>query len=112
MAPARDAAAMAGGAVPPWPLFSLQPCLLDAAFVRAHMYPFAESAAMNESDAYWLWELEAALRFVKHGGTKASVKSGLVARQIDVKTSSREEDDVVPVRGPRPARRKFAVRRG
>ena len=117
MAPDRCAENMAGGRVPPWPLFSLQPSLLDADYVRTHMYPFAERAHMNDQDAYWLWELEAALKFVKHGATKASIKSRHVARQIDVETSSLDDPaDRARQRaagraaGPKPAKKKFAIK--
>jgi len=120
MAPARDPALFGkpGACVPPWPLFSLQPSLLDAAYVREHMYPFARGAHMNDQDAYWLWELEAALDFVKHGATKASIDSRLVARQIDVETSSLDSPEdraahAAPARAAKPkaANRKFAVKR-
>ena len=82
------------------------------------MYPFARGAHMNDQDAYWLWELEAALKFVKHGATKASIDSPYVARQIEVETSSLEspEDRAALAaearRRPKPNNnRKFAVKR-
>ena len=82
----------------PWPLFSLQPSLLDADFVKRELVPFDERARLPE--AHWLWELEAAIRFVRAGGIKASLSTGPFAVQIPVPSSSRPPD-------PPPPRRKF-----
>ncbi|KAJ8612262.1 hypothetical protein CTAYLR_002913 [Chrysophaeum taylorii] len=78
---------------PPWPLFSLQPSLLDADFIKRHVAPFAEGINMNDPSAYWLWELDAAIRFVRAGGTKASLSKGPLATQIHVRSSSHLDDD-------------------
>lgn len=92
---------------PPWPLFSLQPSLLDADFVKTYVSPFAESTITQ--DAYWLWELQAAICFVRAGGTKASLSTPPFATQITVASSSCQ-DSYEPLRQPaEPApRRKFA----
>ena len=81
----RDALGRPGA---PWPLFSLQPSLLDTAFVRSHVAPFSEDPRLNPSHAYWMFEMEAALKFVKFGGAKASIDSSYVARPINVASSS------------------------
>lgn len=72
----------------PWPLFSLQPSLLDTEFMRSHVHPFSTKPHMNPPNAYWLFEMEAALRFVRGGGRKASIHSSYVARPIAVRSSS------------------------
>ena len=81
----RDAFGKPGA---PWPLFSLQPSLLDTDFMKNHVYPFSEDPRLNPAHAYWMFEMEAALKFVKFGGTKASIDSGYVARPLAVASSS------------------------
>ena len=76
----------------PWPLFSLQPSLLDTEFIRSYVYPFSTKPHMNPPNAYWMFELEAALKFVKFGGTKASIASTYVAQPLAVKSSSHDWD--------------------
>ena len=66
---------------------------------------------MNDPDAYWLWELEAAVRFVRGGGRKTSIDAVDVARQIQTTSSSRDAEDPAfraPPTGPPPTRKKFA----
>ena len=55
-----------------WPLFSLQPSLNDAAFLRA-LVPFDEDPRANPPGAYWRFELQFALRFVRAGGRKVTL---------------------------------------
>lgn len=92
---------------PPWPLFSLQPSLLDANFVKTYVSPFAETTITPE--AYWLWELQAAICFVRAGGTKASLSSPPFATQITVASSSCQDDyGPIGVQAQNAPRRKFA----
>jgi len=72
-----------------WPLYSNQPSLNDAAFLRG-LLPFSEDPSLNRADhEYWRFEFEFALRFVKAGGRKATLTEGHTARQVQAKTSSR-----------------------
>ena len=111
MARTRTAENFTQNRAPPWPLFSLQPCLLDFEFVRARVYPFSTEVDANAPESYWRWELEAALRFVKFGGTKATISSPLVARQIDAASSSAASDQGAARPARRAPGRKFAVGR-
>ena len=56
--------------------------------MRSHVAPFSEDPRLNPSHAYWMFEMEAALKFVKFGGAKASIDSSYVARPINVASSS------------------------
>ena len=73
-----------------WPLYSNQPGLNDANFLRK-LLPFDESAECNMRGAYWKFEFEFGLRFVRAGGRKATL-GGLrhqLARPIPCASSSR-----------------------
>ena len=69
-----------------WPLFSLQPSLNDADFLKS-LLPFREELDYNPSHAYWLFEFEYGLRYVAAGGRKATMP-GPCARQLAVASSS------------------------
>lgn len=72
-----------------WPLYSNQPSLNDAHFLRA-LLPFNESADHCPPRRYWKWEFEFGVRFVRAGGRKASLvcPPGGAARPIDCSSSS------------------------
>ena len=86
-----------------WPLYSNQPSLNDADFIRAlppfpqrvsapplapAACPFREGHDYTPSGRYWLFEFELGLRFVMAGGRKGSLMGSGLARQINVTSSS------------------------
>ena len=73
-----------------WPLYSNQPGLSDAAFLRS-LLPFEEGAAFNPQGAYWKFEFAFGMRFVCAGGRKATLDgpAGSLARPIDCASSSK-----------------------
>ena len=85
-----------------WPLYSNQPSLNDSEFMRK--LSFEEDAPL-QSGAYWTFEFDFGVQFVRAGGRKATLRgtgsrhggvgmlhddSGGLAQQIQVASSSRE----------------------
>ena len=72
-----------------WPLYSNQPSLNDAAFMRT-LLPFNEDPSFSPPHRYWTFEFDFGVRFIRAGGRKATLlcPPGGAARRIDCSSSS------------------------
>ena len=70
-----------------WPLWSNQPSLNDAAFLRA-LLPFREEAEFARPGWHGLFEFEFGVRFIRAGGRKATLVSAPQGHAVQIKCDS------------------------